>query len=357
MAGAAKLVIETDANFPTPLEAGASGDAGDASTIQSSIRLTSTQAAAVVSPPPSTAQNAINGGLTATAGTTGFTINTQADLFAAIAAINLGGASSAPNTSYAFTIAASLTLTADIPAIDLAAGDTLLISSGASNPPTISGRSKYHGFAIDAGAVSFADLSLANLTAPGGTGGAPNGGALYIANGANVVTNGVTFNGDTATGAGAAGGAVFVAEGGSYTEAGGSISGAGSEIGSAIFSQGSTVTLDNTTVAGTVADLPGSAASGVIVQGAVTLASANAYTGGTTIDGTLTLAAKGAAGSGPLTFSPGGGGTLVVGYLETPTNPIDGFVVNQTAGWSGSDVPAAAPTMSTANTISIPAGC
>ena len=56
-------------------------------------------------------------------GTTTFSVATAAELNAAIAAIDVGGTSSAPNTAYTILIATDLSLGSSIPAINLAAGN------------------------------------------------------------------------------------------------------------------------------------------------------------------------------------------------------------------------------------------
>ena len=56
---------------------------------------------------------------------TSFSVATLADLNDAIAAINVGGNYSAMETAYSIVLTADLTLTADILAIALAAGDSL----------------------------------------------------------------------------------------------------------------------------------------------------------------------------------------------------------------------------------------
>ena len=60
--------------------------------------------------------------------TTNFSVANEAELNAAIAAINLGGTSSAINTSYTITITSDFTLTADITPINLASGDNLTVT-------------------------------------------------------------------------------------------------------------------------------------------------------------------------------------------------------------------------------------
>ncbi len=268
--------------------------------------------------------------------TTVFNVATEADFDAAIVAIDAGGADSAPNTAYVIQVATDLSMTADIPAITLASGDTLTIMG--DNPDntnlsaTIDGGGS-RGFIVNSGSVIISDLSLVAMHAPGGTGGQPGGGgALYVAAGASVSANQVNFSGDSASGGTPAGGAVFVAQGGTFSATGGAIGGSGSAAGNGVFIAGnSSLTLTNEVVTGGIADQTGAklgtGALSVVADGAVTLGGTNTYTGGTQVNGTLTLTAAGAAGSGAIRFGASTGDTLVIG-AGAPTNTIDGFGVN-----------------------------
>ena len=268
--------------------------------------------------------------------TTVFNVATEADFDAAIVAIDVGGTDSAANTPYVIQVATDLSMTADIPAITLASGDTLTIMG--DNPDntnlsaTIDGGGS-RGFIVNSGSVTISDLSLVAMSAPGGTGGQPGGGgALYVAAGASVAANQVKFNGDSASGGTPAGGAVFVAQGGTFSATGGTIGGSGSAAGNGVFIAGnSSLTLTNEAVTGGIADQTGAKLGtgvvSVVADGAVTLGGANTYTGGTQVNGTLTLAAAGAAGSGAISFGASTGDTLAIG-AGAPTNTIDGFVVN-----------------------------
>ena len=250
-----------------------------------------------------------------------FTVATEADLDAALAAIDLGGSASAVNTNYVILITTDLSLTLDIPAINLAAGDTLSIQGDNADNTNLSavidgGGSR--GFVVNSGSVGMSGLTLTAMSAPGGT-----GGALYVAAGASVATSSVKFNGDNAV----FGGAVYVAQGGTFSAAGGSI-------GNGLFIQGSgSITLTNETVTGAMAG-----AGSVVTEGAVTLGGASQYTGGTQVNGTLSLLAPGAAGSGAITFGAATGDTLVIGAGDTTPNRIDGFVPNPGAGTATSNV-------------------
>ena len=76
-------------------------------------------------------------------------------------------------------------------------------------------------------------------------------------------------------------------------------------------------------------DASGQTGAGALVvngAGTVSLAGANSYTGGTKIkDGTLLLAAPGAAGSGTIAFVPLADPVLEFSAANAPTNPIAGF--------------------------------
>ena len=164
-------------------------------------------------------------------GTITYTVATEADLDAAIAAINLGGSASAINTSYVIAITTDLSLALDIPAINLAAGDTLTIQGANADNPNLSAvidGGGNRGFIVTSGTVNFSDLWLVAMSAPGTSGPAGDGGALYVGAGAVVSATSVSFSGDSAR---LAGGAVFVAQGGSFSAAGGSLAGSGAEAG------------------------------------------------------------------------------------------------------------------------------
>ena len=277
--------------------------------------------------------------------TTNFSVANEAELNAAIAAINLGGTSSAINTSYTITITSDFTLTADITPINLASGDNLTVTGSSiyNTTAVLDGNGSHRGFVVNAGSVALSDLSLTGMTAPGGSGGSPSGGgALYVGANAAVVTSAVTFNGDSVHGGTPAGGAIFVAQGGSLDVTGGSVAGSGTAAGNGIFIQGNnSITLDNTTVTGHIADQSGSSlgsgAGSVVIQGAVTLSAADHYTGGTQIDGSLSLMAAGAAGTGAITFTAPTGESLIVGAGDVPSNLIDGFVSVAATNFANAD--------------------
>jgi Hint domain len=264
-----------------------------------------------------------------TAPTTIYTVATEADLNAAIASINASSAS-ASDVNFSIVVTGNFSLTSNIAAIDLGTGNTLAIQGAGGGQ--IDGGGTYQGFVVDSGAVNLSNLSLTNMVAPGG---ADGGGALYVGAGASVSTIMVSFDGDAAVGAG---GAVFVADGGSLNLLNSAIAGSGA--GNGLFIAGNeTVTLMNSTVTGVIADQSGSdlgaGSASVVVEGDVTLAATNTYTGGTEIEGSLTLA--GAAGSGAITFAAPLGEALIVEAGDAPRNQIDGFVASPISGLGNSD--------------------
>jgi autotransporter-associated beta strand protein len=153
-----------------------------------------------------------------------------------------------------------------------------------------------------------------------------------------------------------AGADVFVQQGASLTiksgalgagsvaggASGGGSAGTGQGLGSSIFLQsGQTFQIDpdagkTVEIDGTIVDSNGSSNAGALAiggGGTVILAGANTYSGGTTVTGTLDLAATGAAGTGTITLSPGG--TLAIDAGVTVANAIAGFGVGTTIDVKG----------------------
>ena len=162
---------------------------------------------------------------------TSFTVANLAQLNAAIQSIDLGGASSAPNTAYTITFAApsgTLSLTGDLNAINLASNDTLTIVGAGE---ALDGGGTTRGLFVEAGTVAVNDLTIKNATATGGAGGdgfngggggAGLGGGLFIGTAGTVTLGNVTFSNDVAQGgAGGNGG------GGATGAGGGGMGGAG----------------------------------------------------------------------------------------------------------------------------------
>ena len=154
---------------------------------------------------------------------TTFTVGSEADLVSALTAIDRTGADAAANTAYTINFGGSITLSADLPAINLAPGDFLSIN-GAGN--TLDGGGQYRGFFDYTGAVAVNDMVIADTTAIGGSGaggGAGLGGGLFVAAGAAVALDAVTFSDDQAVGGSGGGGLGGGGLGGNGTDAGGGI--------------------------------------------------------------------------------------------------------------------------------------
>lgn len=133
----------------------------------------------------------------------------------------------------------SVTLTSNLTALNLAgssASTTIDGSTSSSGSVTINGGG-HTVFFVANGAAAFADLTVTGAGATGGAGnssggggGLGAGGGLFIANGATVTTNNVTFSANSATGGnGAAGLAVPGGNGGGLN--GGSGGGGGGTVG------------------------------------------------------------------------------------------------------------------------------
>ena len=144
-------------------------------------------------------------------------VSTEDQLNADIAKFSVGGSLAATNTHYVISLDGSvgaIALTGALDQISLMAGSSLTI---VGNGDTLDGVGAQRGFVVDRGSVEIDNLTLANMSAQGSTGGegsdvaggggggAGLGGGLFVAGGAQVTLSGVTFAGDTAVG-GAGGG-------------------------------------------------------------------------------------------------------------------------------------------------------
>jgi hypothetical protein len=142
---------------------------------------------------------------------TDFTITSASDLATDIQLIDQTGADAAANTAYTFTFdlpggATTLDIT-QIDAINLESGSSLTVIG---NGDTIDGQGTQRGLFVYAGTVTVEDLTIANMIARGGDGGASDtgaggggaglGGGLFVANGAAVTLVDVDFSGDGAVG-------------------------------------------------------------------------------------------------------------------------------------------------------------
>ncbi|MEO6843358.1 MAG: Hint domain-containing protein [Bradyrhizobium sp.] len=183
---------------------------------------------------------------------THFTITDEASLNGAIAAIDVGGTDALDNTAYTIDFdlpqadGHTLTLTDPLNAINLANGSSLTIEGldhGVAD--TIDGGGTERGLFVYSGTVSVNDLTIANARAQGGAGGgggggggAGLGGGLFVASGASVTLDDVSFHGDQAAG-GAAGSSNGAAGGGGGMGGAGSADGGGGGLGSGANGAGS----------------------------------------------------------------------------------------------------------------------
>lgn len=164
-------------------------------------------------------------------GQTSFNVADQASLAAAIDAVDISGAASAVNTTYTIDMApgAAIALTTDLPAINLATGDTLVINGDGA---TLRGNGNERGLFVYAGNVRIGNLRIAGTTATGGSGGtglegggggAGLGGGLFVGAAGIVATSNVTFANNAAVGGtGGIGGGYGLGGGGGMGGAGGS---------------------------------------------------------------------------------------------------------------------------------------
>jgi hypothetical protein len=163
--------------------------------------------------------------------TTHFDVGSEAQWNAAMTAIDQGGAMAQPNEKYTISLTGSFTLTADMEAINLAAGSSVKISGDGQ---TIDGGGKYRGVFVYGGSAELDDLTIADAAATGGNGGSGSqgggggagmGGGLFVAAGTAVTLDDVNFANDSAVGgnAGAQNAAAF------YFGGGGGMGGAGGD--------------------------------------------------------------------------------------------------------------------------------
>jgi hypothetical protein len=182
------------------------------------LTLTGTSAAVTLALDPTTnyaadsfvLQADASGGTQITVVQNRYLVGSEADLNAALAQIDVGGKAAAAGQFYTIVLTAGFTLTSDIDAINLMAGDTLRID-GAGN--TIDGGGVYRGFLDYAGGLQLANLTIQNAVASGGAGGAGAiaggggaglGGGLFVGSRGAATLSNVTFLNDSATGGAAA---------------------------------------------------------------------------------------------------------------------------------------------------------
>ena len=146
------------------------------------------------------------GGTLVRAVQTTYDVASESDLNAAIESIDLTGAQSQPNLAYTIKFTTSFALSTDLYAINLATGDTLTIR-GANY--ALSGSGAERGFFVYSGVVAIENLTMENMTATGGAGGAAAdpggggaglGGALFIGSQGAVTLSRVQFLNDSAVG-------------------------------------------------------------------------------------------------------------------------------------------------------------
>jgi hypothetical protein len=240
-----------------------------------------------------------------------FTVASEADLNTVLAEIDLGGAYAAPGQTYDIAFVNSFTLSSDLYALNLVAGDALTIE-GAGN--TLDGGGAHRGFFVFAGDVAIADLTIANAVAAGGAGGAGSvpggggsglGGALFVAGlnmagtstistGATVSLADVTFVNDGVVGGNA--GAVATGAGGG----GGGLGGDGGA-GSTHAGGGGGIGLGATGGSGTLAG----GGAGIVLGAAGGKAGTGTFSGGSSVPGGG--GGSGGGGGEAGTFSGGGG--------------------------------------------------
>ena len=187
-----------------------------------------------------------------------------------------------------------------------AAGEQDVLAGGLASGTALSGGEQVvfaggtaSGTAVGAGGTLIA--AAAGATVAGATVG--SGGAAYVSSG------------------GTAGGLTVSSGGTAYLGDGALLTGALTDDGALV-----------ATEAGALSIAPVIGGTGTVVQaGSGTLVlgdtgARNTYTGGSTISaGTLELAARGAAGTGAITFAPGAAATLRVDTALLPANTVSGF--------------------------------
>ncbi len=139
--------------------------------------------------------------------TTSFTIRTEADLLAAILAVDAGTAGLQYTISFATDLAGPLILNTALTAIDASHVSKLSING---NGKVLDGAGAFGGFQVTAGTVQISGLTTQNAVAAGGAGaggtsgggggGAGLGGGLYVGGTAVVTLIDDSFTADRAVG-------------------------------------------------------------------------------------------------------------------------------------------------------------
>ena len=226
-----------------------------------------------------------------------------------ITAISQGGSLAGSSTNYAVTLEPSggtLSLTTPLAQVNLPTGASLTIVGAGT---TIDGGGNQSGFTVTSGALNLQGLVLQAM---------PND--LVVDNNAAADLAGVSFAANT----NALAANIAVAPGGSLLFTAGTI-GAATAASPAVTMTGQTLTL--APAAGQTIEIDGAitaAALAVTGPGTLRLAGRSGYTGGTTVQGTLALAAGSAAGTGGIALATGA--VLAVAGTGTLANVVAGFV-------------------------------
>ncbi|WFU22125.1 VCBS domain-containing protein [Bradyrhizobium sp. CB1717] len=161
-----------------------------------------------------------------------FTASTAAELATIIAEIDIGGAYSLANTHYEIDLTGNIALTGNLPAINLANGDTLsIVGNGHTVSGALNGAAAYAAFTLQSGSLSLSDLTLSQTKG--------NGSGLNLVSGTSADLSDVTFVGNQAPGG--VGGAILVDSGSSLTFGAGSLFGDAAVLGAAIWLNGGTL--------------------------------------------------------------------------------------------------------------------
>ncbi|MET4799716.1 VCBS repeat-containing protein [Bradyrhizobium sp. LB11.1] len=136
-----------------------------------------------------------------------YTVHNAAELNATLLAISVGGGAAAANTNYSIEFAGNISIAAlgaNLTAINLASGSHLFINGAGYS---LDGGNAYRGLFVFGGNVSINNLNIAHTLAQGGAGGVEGGGGgaglgggLFVAAGAAVAIDAVTFTGNAAKG-------------------------------------------------------------------------------------------------------------------------------------------------------------
>ena len=160
-----------------------------------------------------------------------FTASTAAQLAALITEIDAGGVYSLANTSYEIDLTGAIALTANLPAINLASGDTLsIVGNGNTVSGALNGAATYAAFNLQSGSLSLSNLTISHTSNGYGSG-------LGVWSGTSATLSNVIFSDNHAPGL--VGGAIVVVSGSSLTLGAGSFSGDTAALGAAIWLDGS----------------------------------------------------------------------------------------------------------------------